>query len=87
MIYPGQSPFPQSPFARPAEPPPMPTVIKPLVYCMFRVSAATSEYGDVRSDVTKCPVFASEEIHDMYFCYSHGIVIQNALETEGGHGD
>ncbi len=78
-----QSPFPQSPFIRPTEPPPMPTVLKPLVYCQFRV-AATMEFGDNKQEVALCAVFASEIIHEMEFCYMHGLIIQNALEAEGG---
>ncbi len=76
-----QSPFPQSPFLRPTEPPPMPTVLKPLVYCGFRVASAM-EYGDHKSEVTQCAVFASEIIQEMAFCYQHGLIIQNALEAE-----
>lgn len=78
-----QSPFPTSPFVRPVEPPPMPTVIKPLVYCNFRVTSAM-EYGEQKQEVTLCGVFASEIIHEMEFCYVHGLVIQNALEAEQG---
>ncbi len=81
-----QSPFPQSPFIRPVEPPPMPTVIKPLVYCAFR-SATAMEYGESQVSVTLCAVFASEIIQEMPFCYAHGLVIQNALEAEVDHGN
>jgi len=80
-----QSPFPQSPFIRPTEPPPMPTVLKPLRYCEFRI-ASTMEYGDKVQETTFCAVFASEIIHEMAFCYVHGLVIQNALEAEVSNG-
>ncbi len=80
MTY--QSPFPQSPFLRPPEPPPLPEVIKPLKYCEFRVFSQ-ADYAQA-ADVELCPVFASEVIHEMYFCYQHGLVIQLALGTEAG---
>ncbi len=80
-----QSPFPQSPFLRPPEPPPLPEVIKPLKYCEFRVG--TGQEYDTRMDVNLCPVFASEVIHEMYFCYQHGQIISQALGVERGEGE
>ncbi len=79
-----QSPFPQSPFARPPEPPPLPSVIKPLKYCEFRVTNSEQYAYNQTAEVNLCPVFASELILDMYFCYQHGLVIQQALGTEDG---
>ncbi len=34
--------------------------------------------------MTMCPVFASEVIEGMSFCFMHGQIIQQALEDEGG---
>ncbi len=80
MTY--QSPFPQSPFARPPEPPPLPTVMKPLQYCEFRVGTG-AEYGQV-PEVYSCAVFACEEIEGMAFCAMHAAVIKSALSGEQG---
>jgi len=57
-----------------------------LVYCAFRVTPSITEYADHKFEVFMCAVFASEIIHEMPFCYSHGLVIQSALEGEGGDG-
>jgi len=72
----------QSPFIRP-QPVDLPMVLKPLVYCEFRVSDAMVEYGQV-SGVELCAVMATEIIHEMAFCFNHGLVIQAALLSEGG---
>ncbi len=71
----------QQPFSGEVKPV-LPVVIKPLVYCEFRV-AERSEYGEA-GDVSVCAVFASEVIAEMPFCYQHGLVIQAALAAEGG---
>ncbi len=71
----------QSPFAR-QEPTALPIVIKPLAYCEFRVSENSGEWNQV-TEVSLCPVFASEKISGMAFCYQHGQIIQQALEAEG----
>ncbi len=83
MVY--QSGFPQSPFARPPEPKPVPPVLKPLVYCQFRTSLASGGYGE-QSEVNLCPVFASALIGDMPFCFNHSSVIVAALEAEEAGG-
>ncbi len=72
----------QSPFAR-QEPQALPVVLKPLVYCQFRVVEASGEWNQ-SSEVSLCAVFASEVISEMAFCYQHGQIIQQALEREGG---
>ncbi len=72
----------QSPFMQP-QPQAMPIVIKPLVYCEFRVAEATEGYGQT-PDVSMCAVFASEVIEEMAFCFQHGQIIQAALFAEGG---
>ncbi len=82
-----QSPFPQSPFARPPDPPPLPEVIKPLRYCEFRIAVGQQGNYDTSHEVNLCPVFASEVIQEMYFCYMHGLVIQHALGQEQGGDD
>ncbi len=72
----------QSPFVR--QPlPDLPVVLKPLVYCEFRVAESQGEWNQA-NDVTMCPVFASEVIEEMPFCFMHGQIIQQALEAEGG---
>lgn len=70
----------QQPFSNRTAPV-LPVVIKPLVYCAFRV-AEQAEYGQ-EAGVVMCAVFASEVIEEMPFCYQHGLVIQAALESEG----
>ncbi len=72
----------QQPFTGSTQPL-LPKVIKPLVYCEFRVSERGAEYSEP-DHVSGCAVFASEVIHEMAFCYQHGLVIQAALVAEGG---
>ncbi len=72
----------QSPFIQQV-PPQLPVVIKPLKYCEFRqLQEHRTDYTS--PDVTTCPVFASEKIEGMFFCYQHGLVILAALAAESG---
>jgi len=76
----------QSPFMQPTGPPAIPTVIKPLRYCEFRITNLYAGQGDGApdSDVEICAVFASEVIEGMPFCFRHGEIISKALEQERG---
>lgn len=67
----------QSPFIQTA-PVVIPAVLKPLVYCEFRIE--TREYSDV--EVTLCATFACVVIHKMSFCMAHSAQIEEALRGE-----
>lgn len=72
--YPGvQSPFEQK------VPLVLPKVLKPFVYCEFRVEDR-SDYG---TDVQLCATLACAVIFEMHFCVQHAQVIEEALAGEG----
>ncbi len=71
----------QSPFSYNA-PPSKPLVLKPLVYCEFRVSS-----GDFQDRmVNVCDIFASAVVEEMTFCSVHAEVILIELAKEVGNG-
>jgi len=62
-------------------PPAKPTVIKPLVYCEFRV--AVGDFND--KEVGVCEVFASAVLEGMAFCSVHAELISIELAKEAGN--
>ncbi len=76
MSQPGGVNYPgvQSPFGQVA-PVVVAPVLKPFVYCEFRVENR-EDYG---VDVQLCPTLACAEIHGMKFCMAHGREVEIAL--------
>lgn len=56
-----------------------PAVLKPFVYCAYRV---TDEQGTVEI----CASLAATVLHEMPFCYGHGKLIQIGLDQEKASG-
>ncbi len=56
----------------------VPVVLKPFVYCEYRVESR--EGMDVETWL--CATLACAEIHGMKFCVQHAIVIEQALAGE-----
>ncbi len=80
--------FPNSPFPRNegggfmrTPPPPPPPVLKPLVYCEFRI-VEPAEYGSSGQSVIKCAVFACTAEFGLPLCIQHAEFIQGELEHE-----
>lgn len=58
----------------------LPKVLRPLVYCDFRVETVQ----DYVAEVEMCATFACEKIEGMKFCVGHAKVIKAAIAAEDG---